>query len=59
MFVHGASDPFGSIEEIQTATRLIPAAHTLTVVDGAVHDLRRGRFDLNALTGGLLSQLLA
>ncbi len=58
MFVHGTNDPFGSIEEIQAALRLIPAAHTLTVVDGAGHDLRRGRFDLNALTREL-SQLLA
>ena len=58
MFVQGSNDPFGSIEEIQAALKLIPAPHTLTVVDGAGHDLRRGRFDISALTGGL-SQLLA
>ncbi len=58
MFVHGSNDPFGSIEEVQAALMLIPAAHTLTVVDGAGHDLRRGKFDLSALTG-YLSELLA
>ena len=58
MFVQGSNDPFGSIEEIQAALTLIPAIRTLTIVDGAGHDLRRGKFDLGALTGGL-SQLLA
>ncbi len=53
MFVQGSNDPFGSIEEIQTALTLIPAAHSLIVVDGAGHDLRRGRLDLGALTVGL------
>src|SRR5208283_2334785 len=48
MFVQGSNDPFGSIEEIQTALTLIPAAHSLIVVDGAGHDLRRGRLDLGA-----------
>lgn len=58
MFVQGSNDPFGSIEEMQAALTLIPAIRTLTIVDGAGHDLRRGKFDLGALTGGL-SQLLA
>ncbi len=58
MFVQGSNDPFGSIEELQAALRLIPATHMLTVVDGAGHDLKRGKFDLNVLTVGL-SQLLA
>ncbi len=58
MFVQGSKDPFGTIEEMQAALRSIPAAHTLTVIDGAGHDLKRGKFDLNVLTGGL-SELLA
>jgi uncharacterized protein len=58
MFVQGSNDPFGSIEEMEAALRLIPATHTLTVIDGAGHDLRRGKFDLGALTKGL-SQFLA
>jgi uncharacterized protein len=58
LFVQGSHDPFGSIEEMETAVTMIPAPHRLTVVDGAGHDLKRGRFDLSALTGGL-SQLVA
>ncbi len=58
MFVQGSNDPFGSIEELQAALTLIPATHTLTVVEGAGHDLRRGKFDLTVLTVGLF-QLLA
>ncbi len=58
MFVQGSNDPFSSIEEMQAALKLIVAAHTLTVINGAGHDLRRGKFDLSALTIGL-SELLA
>jgi predicted alpha/beta-hydrolase family hydrolase len=53
LFVHGTRDPFGSIEEIETARKLIPAKTELLVVEGAGHDLgfkgksRRG--DLPAL----------
>jgi len=38
-FVHGTRDPFGTIPEVQSALKLIPAAHTLLEVDGAGHDL--------------------
>jgi predicted alpha/beta-hydrolase family hydrolase len=58
LFVQGSYDPFGSIEEMERAVTMIPAPHKLTVVEGAGHDLKRGRFDLGALTGGL-SQLVA
>ena len=58
MFVQGSNDPFGSIEEMQAALKLIVATHALTVINGAGHDLRRGKFDLSALTIGL-SELLA
>ena len=58
MFVQGANDPFGSIDEIRAALMAIPSAHALTVVDGAGHELKRGRFDLSGLVNGL-SQLLA
>jgi hypothetical protein len=54
MFVHGSRDPFGSIEEMEAALKLIPAPHTLTVIAGAGHDLKRGRFDLGPLIGGFL-----
>ena len=39
MFVHGTRDPFGSIEEMERALRLIPAKHLLMPVHGAGHDL--------------------
>jgi hypothetical protein len=39
MFVHGTRDPFGSIEEMESALKLIPAKHLLIPVEGAGHDL--------------------
>jgi uncharacterized protein len=39
LFVHGTSDPFGTIEEMNVALKLIPARHTLFQVDGVAHDL--------------------
>jgi uncharacterized protein len=39
LFVHGANDPFGSIEEMSGALRLIPARNELMTVEGAGHDL--------------------
>jgi predicted alpha/beta-hydrolase family hydrolase len=38
-FVHGTRDPFGTIPEMKSALKLIPAAHALIKVDGAGHDL--------------------
>lgn len=43
LFVHGTADPFASIEELTTALGLIPAATRLLTVEGAGHDLGRGR----------------
>ncbi|HEX3104370.1 MAG TPA: alpha/beta family hydrolase, partial [Terriglobales bacterium] len=39
MFVHGTHDPFGTIEEIESARKLIPAETLLIPVEGAGHDL--------------------
>jgi len=39
LFVHGTRDPFGTIEEIENARKLIPAKTDLLVVEGAGHDL--------------------
>jgi uncharacterized protein len=39
LFVHGTSDPFGSIPEIEQALKLIPAKTKLLTVEGAGHDL--------------------
>jgi predicted alpha/beta-hydrolase family hydrolase len=39
LFVHGTRDPFGSIEGMEAALRLIPAKHVLLLMEGAGHDL--------------------
>ncbi len=39
IFVHGTRDPFGSIEEIEAARKLIPAKTLLLRVERAGHDL--------------------
>jgi predicted alpha/beta-hydrolase family hydrolase len=39
VFVHGTRDPFGSIDEIEAARKLIPAKNELLMVEGAGHDL--------------------
>jgi hypothetical protein len=42
VFVHGSRDPFGSLEEIETARASIPGPTTLVAIDGAGHGLGRG-----------------
>lgn len=39
LFVHGTRDPFGSVEEMEPALRLIPAATKLTTIEGGGHEL--------------------
>lgn len=39
LFVSGTRDPFGSIEEIDSARKMIPAKTILMIVEGAGHDL--------------------
>jgi predicted alpha/beta-hydrolase family hydrolase len=39
LFVQGSRDPFGSMDEIESALKLIPARHELLAVEGAGHDL--------------------
>ena len=39
LFVHGTGDPFGTIDEVESARALIPARTALLAVDGAGHDL--------------------
>jgi predicted alpha/beta-hydrolase family hydrolase len=41
VFVHGTRDPFGAIEELREALRLIPGPTELLVVEGVGHDLSR------------------
>jgi len=39
LFVHGTRDPFGSVEEMESALTMIPAKTELLRVEGAGHDL--------------------
>jgi len=39
LFVHGTRDPFGSIEEMTQALKMIPAKTELMTVEEAGHDL--------------------
>ena len=39
LFVEGTRDPFASIEEVESARRLIPAKTELLIIEGAGHDL--------------------
>ena len=39
LFVHGTRDPFGSIEELERAVKMIPGRTRLLAVEGAGHDL--------------------
>jgi predicted alpha/beta-hydrolase family hydrolase len=41
LFVHGSRDPFGSLDEMQNAIKLIPAPVKLIEAEGAGHDLGR------------------
>jgi predicted alpha/beta-hydrolase family hydrolase len=55
-FVHGTRDPFGSVEEVQRAIKMIPAKTKLLEVEGAGHDLG---FKGTARPEGLPSQILS
>lgn len=46
VFVHGDNDPFGSVDELRSAMTLIPSSPQLIVIEGAGHDLKKGRFDI-------------
>lgn len=54
VFVQGTADPFGSIAELQAAVSLIPAQTQIIPIAGAGHDLKRGRFDLDAVAAAFL-----
>jgi len=54
VFVHGTADPFGSLEELETALKTIPARAVLLPIQGAGHDLRRGKFELQPVAAALI-----
>jgi hypothetical protein len=42
LFVHGTRDPFGSVDELQAAIKLIPGPARLEIVQGAGHGVPPG-----------------
>jgi uncharacterized protein len=59
LFVHGTRDPFGSIEEMEAALRLIPGKTSLLTVEGAGHDLGfKGKQRLEELPAAIRQNLL-
>jgi len=57
LFVHGTRDPFGSIEELERAIKMIPAKTKLLTVEGAGHDLGfRGKTRNEALLAAVLAE---
>jgi predicted alpha/beta-hydrolase family hydrolase len=39
LFIHGARDPFGSVEEMSAALQLIPSRHALVTLEKTGHEL--------------------
>lgn len=57
LFVQGTKDPFGTIGEIERALEMIPAETRLVAIEGAGHDLKRGKFDIGKLVIGNFLEL--
>ena len=58
LFVQGTRDPFGTVEEIEQALKLIPARTKLLTVDGAGHDLGfKGKSRREGVPGTVLAEL--
>ncbi len=56
LFVHGTHDPFGSVEEMESAMRLIPAKTKMLVVERCGHDLGfKGKSKKEELPGEILA----
>jgi len=57
LFVHGTRDPFGSIQEMNAAIKLIPAKTKLMPVEGVGHDLGfKGKARKDDLPQSILEQ---
>ncbi len=59
LFLHGSTDPFGSIEEMRSAIQLVPARTELIAIEGAGHDLARGMFDISRFAVENLRKLVS
>ena len=59
-FVHGTRDPFGTVEELQRAIKMIPAKTKLLEIEGAGHDLGfKGKAKGTELLGMVLAEFTA
>lgn len=59
LFVSGTRDPFGSIEELQRAIKMIPAKTKLLPIEGAGHDLGfKGKMQNTELPARVLSEFI-
>ncbi len=59
LFVEGTRDPFGSIDEIESALKLIPAKTELLKVEGAGHDLGfKGKMGSEELAQGVRARFV-
>jgi len=57
LFVHGTRDPFGTIEELKGAIKMIPAKTGLLTIEGAGHDLGfKGKAKKESLPDQILSE---
>lgn len=57
LFLHGTRDPFGTLEEMKAALRLVPAKTRLIEVEGAGHDLGfKGKSTNSELPGKALAE---
>lgn len=57
LFVHGTRDPFGSIEEMERAVKLIPGKTKLMAIEGVGHDLGfKGKTKQEALPDAVLTE---
>ena len=60
LFVSGTRDPFGSIEEIEKARKLIPVKTKLLTLEGAGHDLGfKGKTAKSELSPKIISEFTA
>ena len=58
LFVHGTRDPFGTVAELRTAIRAIPAHVDMIEVEGAGHELK-GKGDKANWPAGLAESILS
>jgi len=59
LFVQGTRDPFGSIEEVERAIKMIPAKTKLLAVEGAGHDLGfKGKANQRELPNYIYSEFI-